>query len=127
MSFVIYPNLERSCPNVNHCPHLGGASVVSVARVANRSEETEEDCLRQIRVLEEINSRLLSDVVALQKELEQTKLELRLERQNKFATNKQKNDPDEPGAETNPEEPNCPKKRGAPVGHPGWFRETPVR
>lgn len=127
MSFVIYPKLERSCPNVNHCPHLGGASVVWVAHVANCSEETREDSLRQIRVLEQENSKLLSEVVALQKQLEQTKLELKLERQNKFATNKQKNVAEEPGGETNPENHKPHKKRGAPVGHPGWFRETPVQ
>ena len=34
-------------------------------------------------------------LVALEKELEQTKLELRLERQNKFATNKQKSEGDD--------------------------------
>lgn len=46
----------------------------------HQSEETREDCLRQLRVLEQDNSGLLSDVVAIQKELEQTKLPLRLGR-----------------------------------------------
>ena len=30
MSFPIYPNHEYACPNVSHCPHLGGASVIHV-------------------------------------------------------------------------------------------------
>ena len=116
MSFPIYPKHEFACPNVSHCPHLGGASVVSVARIANASEDTRDSLLHRIRVLEERDSELLSDVVELQKELEQVKLELKLERQNKLATNEQKNDcgPDDekntqPGAKTG-------KKRGAPIG-----------
>ena len=27
MSFVFYAQLEQSCPNVSHCPHLGGAAI----------------------------------------------------------------------------------------------------
>jgi len=58
----------------------------------------------------------------LSAELEQVKLELKLERQNKFATNQQKQ------ADATPDpEPEKPKgKRGAPVGHPGWFRPIPT-
>jgi hypothetical protein len=39
---------------VSHCPHLGGASVVFVAIVANQSKKTREDSLRQICVLEKV-------------------------------------------------------------------------
>ncbi len=51
-------------------------------------------------------------------------LELKLERQNKFATNKQKQA--EAESETASQSPAkaSEKKRGAPVGHPGWFRPT---
>ena len=40
MSFPIYAKHEYGCPNVGQCPHLGGASVIYVAQVANRSEDT---------------------------------------------------------------------------------------
>ena len=54
---------------------------------------------------------------------------MKLERQNKFATNQQKQDSgdtadaavDSVAASTMKK-----KKRGAPVGHPGWFRKTPT-
>ena len=76
-----------------------------------------------IEVLFEENQRL-------QKELDQVKLELKLVRQNKFATNKQKQDsgdtadaPNASAAASTTEK----KKRGAPVGHPGWFRKTPTQ
>ena len=70
---------------------------------------------------ESING-LLEERDQLKKEIEQLKLELKLERQNKFATNRQKK-------ETAPETRSATdtaKKRGAPVGHPGWFRRTPT-
>lgn len=127
MTYPIYPKHEFACPNVSHCPHLGGASVIAVAHIANRSEETRESLLHNIRVLEDQNRKLLSDCVHLQKELEQSKLELKLERQNKFATNQQKND-DSADSEVgdNSESKKVETKRGAPVGHPGWFRPTPT-
>ncbi|MDA1054012.1 MAG: hypothetical protein O3C40_26480 [Planctomycetota bacterium] len=61
--------------------------------------------------------------------LEQAQLELKLERQNKFATNQQKeedNATDDAKAADESSAANQPKKRGAPVGHPGWFRPTPT-
>ncbi len=38
MSFVFYPRLEQSCPNVSHCPHLGGAALGTLVRVANEND-----------------------------------------------------------------------------------------
>lgn len=60
-------------------------------------------------------------------DLSQAELELKLERQNKFATNEQKNkdaQPDVPTADTPAD--GAPRKRSAPVGHAGWFRPTPT-
>jgi hypothetical protein len=65
----------------------------------------------------------------LRKELEQVKLELRLERQNKFRTGCEEREGDRaenPPGESDPELAE-PRKRGAPVGHPGWFRATPTK
>ncbi|QDV47438.1 Transposase IS66 family protein [Stieleria neptunia] len=126
MSIPIYPNHEHACPNVGNCPHLGGASAISVAMAANQSEGTRESSLRQIRLLETRNSELLSDVVSLQEQLERVKLELKIERQNKFATNEQSDDDAKPELqEANQDDSGRKAKRGAPVGHPGWFRKTP--
>ena len=126
--FAFYPQIEHSCPNVAQCPHLGGAAIASLVHVANHSLQTEEDCLRQIRALEKENAGLLSKVVSLEEQLEQCKLELKLERQNKFATNQQLNEDSEatnnsPAAEAAN---GVQEKRGAPVGHPGWFRPMPT-
>ncbi|EMI42198.1 IS66 family transposase [Rhodopirellula sp. SWK7] len=126
MSYPIYPKHEYNCPKVGECPHLGGASVIHVAQIANRSENTRDSSLREIRVLEEQNRELLSEVVSLQEQLERTKLELKLERQNKFAVgcdSDEESQEEEAPEETGEEK--VPGKRGAPLGHPGWFRKTP--
>jgi len=34
MRFCFYPNHEYSCPQVSHCPHLGGASVGTLVLAA---------------------------------------------------------------------------------------------
>jgi len=71
----------------------------------------------------ERNHKLVGDNQRLGKELEQSKLELKLERQNKFATNNQKSADDEQDPQTAaalPEEKKA-RKKGAPVGHPAGF------
>jgi hypothetical protein len=71
-------------------------------------------------------SDLVAENEALTREVERLKRELKLERQNKFATNRQR----QAGATQSkpPESPSeaQPRKRGAPKGHPGWFRPTPT-
>ena len=126
--FCFYPDHEFACPNLKHCPHLGGAAIGTVVHIANTSDQCRELDFHQIRTLQKINDEQLSQVVDLQKQLEQAKLELKLERQNKFATNEQKNrseetqDDQQESTETKEK-----AKRGAPVGHPGWFRPTPTQ
>jgi len=121
--FCFYPNHEFACGHLKHCPHLGGAAIASVVHIANDSEQTRQADSHTIRTLQTENSELLHQIVELQEQLQQAKLELKIERQNKFATNKQKQDsPDtQPDTATKPS-----AKRGAPVGHPGWFRRTPT-
>ena len=71
MTFPFYPKLEMQCPNVSHCPHLGGASIGAVVMVANHSEQNDGHLVRQIGVLEKENAQLLSQVVQLQEQLAQ--------------------------------------------------------
>ena len=129
MRFSFYPTLEQSCPQVNHCPHLGGAAIGSLVSITNSSGETAEQLRRLIDVERERHAKLVEDVLRLEKELAQAKLELKLERQNKFATNQQKreaNSASDQASDTSPPADEPTKKRGAPVGHPGWFRRTPM-
>ena len=125
MSFCFFPQHEFACPNLRHCPHLGGAALGTLVMIANSSDQSLESSRLTIRGLEERNAELSSQIVSLQVRLDQVKLELKIERQNKFSTNKQK----QAEAESTPTadgqaKAEQPKKRGAPAGHPGWFRPT---
>ena len=125
MSFSSYPELEQSCPNVSHCTHLGGAAIGTLVFRANDSELFLRQLHGTIDSERKRNDRLSEENQRLQKELEQLNLELKLERQNKFATNPQKTENKNPDV-TAAAEASGGKKRGAPVGHPGWFRKTPT-
>ena len=130
MPFSFYPNHEHNCPNVSHCPHLGGAALGTLVLLANEQEQSRRALHASLDAERARGDRLFAENQRLQKELDQVKLELKLERQNKFATNKQKQDsgdtadaPNASAAASTTEK----KKRGAPVGHPGWFRKTPTQ
>ena len=128
MSFSFYPNYEHKCPNVSHCSHLDGAALGYLVLLANEQESSRWAMYATIDDERACNARLVAENGRLQRELEQVKLELKLERQTKFATNQQNRDSGETTTSTAnaaalvPEK----KKRGAPVGHPGWFRKTPT-
>lgn len=125
MSYTFYPLKTDPCPNVGHCPHVGGAAIASLVLKGNDNEQFHRYLFGTIDAERERNGKLLLENQKLRVELEQVKLELKLERQNKFATNKQKQS--DPDPDRQPQEPTkTPKKRGAPVGHPGWFRPTPT-
>ena len=128
MGFPFYPKHEYGCEHVGHCPHLGGAALGSVVLLANQNHETYQAQLRTIDQLREDNAGKFQRIVELEQQVAQLKLELKLERQNKYKKNSsdedvQTTDEPTPAAEqTSSEEL---KKRGAPLGHPGWFRPRP--
>ena len=127
MQFCFYPQHEHGCPHVSHCPHLGGAAVGTLVLNANTSGDTIAGLHRSLDAERKRNAKLVEENLQLEEALMQAKLELKLERQNKFATNQQKQAGD--SAENKAAEESAthePKKRGAPVGHPGWFRPTPT-
>lgn len=128
MNFCFYPNHEYACPQLRHCPHLGGAALGSVVLLANQAGEGLDWLHRQLDATRKSVSDLVAENEALQCEIERLKLELKLERQTKFATNRQRRASAEPSTAPPSESPSeaQPRKRGAPVGHPGWFRPTPT-
>jgi len=92
-----------------------------LVQIANNSGQTVQQRQIQLDAEQERNHKLVGENQRLEKELEQTKLELKLERQNKFATNKQKCADSEQDPQTTaalPEEKKA-KKKGALIGHPG--------
>ena len=59
MSFVFYPKLEQSCPNVSHCPHLGGGAAIGI--LVNRANDNEL-YLRQLHGTIDVESKRNSDL-----------------------------------------------------------------
>ena len=131
MIFSFYPQHEHNCPNVSHCPHLGGAALGTLVLLANEQELSRRAMHASLDAARARGDRLFEENQRLQKELDQVKLELKLERRHKFATNKQKQEfggtADTPNASAADVPVTDKKKRGAPVGHPGWFRKTPTQ
>jgi transposase len=126
MHFSHYPGHDDGCGHCNRCPHIGGASVGMLVQIVNTGEDSRLNLHRQLDAERKCTSELVGENTRLEEELAQAKLELKLERQNKFATNEQKNeDKDEPASESDAD--GEAKKRGAPVGHPGWYRPTPTQ
>jgi transposase len=122
VSYLFYPRLTQNCANVNHCPHLGGAALGSVVLSANANDEWLQSLLRQIDALRAEDTVKYHRIEELTAEVEQLKRELKAERQRQFQRSRDE-DAVEEGADSTLE---GAKKRGAPVGHPGWFRPTPT-
>jgi regulator of replication initiation timing len=126
MTFSFHPKHEFACPKVSHCPHLGGASLGTLVLAANSSDATIDRLYRQLDAARESISKLVAENESHIQEIERLKLELKLERQNKFATNRQRQAGADQSRPTEKPSQIGPRKRGAPVGHPGWFRPTPT-
>ena len=129
MKFSFWPKHEYACPQVSHCPHLGGASLGTLVLAASDHDDHFRMIYGQLDAERKSKVRLVEENNKLRKELEQVRLELKLERQNKFAPGRG----DRAGAEedsaaktTAAPETKTPAMRGAPVGHPGWFRPAPT-
>ncbi len=121
MHFVFYPKHEFGCQHVGRCPHLGGASLGSLVHAADEQTEWTDSLLRQIDSLRAECTLKSQQIAELTARADQLQCELKAERQKQFQRKS-----DEPVAEetesagSNPE-----KRRGAPVGHPGWYRRRP--
>ena len=121
MSYLFYPNLTQNCENVSHCPHLGGAALGSVVLSANANDEWQQAMLRQIDALREENAAKARQIEEQCERIQQLQAELKAERQKQFQHSRDKDTVEEGVVSTEGS-----KKRGAPVGHPGWFRPTPT-
>ncbi len=122
MSFVFYPNHERRCPDLMHCPHIGGAALGYVVSLANENDERRDWLFRQLDATREESAAKSRRIAELEERVKQLEAELKAERQKQFKAAK----PEEEQASAVVPGENQAKKRGAPVGHPGWFRPTPT-
>ncbi len=121
MHFCFYPEHDYGCPHVMHCPHLGGAALGTLVHAADEQTEWMDALQRQVDSLRAENIAKYDKIEELTARIEQLERELKAERQKQFKAKKE-----EP-TEADPSEPvQGQKKRGAPVGHPGWYRQRPI-
>lgn len=127
MQFCLYPRHEYACPQVGHCPHLGGAALGTLVLAAAENDDYLKMLHGQLDAERQRNSVLVQENETLRLGIEQLKHELKVERQSKFTRSNQKEDRSaRPSTgDSGSAQPQA-KKRGAPVGHPGWFRPTPT-
>lgn len=123
MHFVFYPHHEFGCPHVGHCPHLGGASLGGLVLAADEQTEWTASLLRQVDSLQAENTAKFHKIEELIARNEQLERELKAERQKQFKCKKEEPCPEVPPEVTLSQEKS---KRGAPVGHPGWYRQRPT-
>jgi transposase len=122
MHFPFYPKHQFGCPHVDHCPHLGSASLGSVVYAANVNEDQINLFWRQIDGLRTENTAKSGKIEELTARVEQLERELKAERQKQFKCKKEEPAASDPPAEVAPQ---SAKQRGAPQGHPGWYRKRP--
>lgn len=129
MEFCFYPRHEYACPHIGHCPHLGGAALSTLVAAASEQCQYRDMLHGQLDFERQQVAELLAEIEQLRKERDQARLELKLERQNKFACgrgDKADGNGDSAAKTTVAPETKTPRKRGAPLGHPGWFRPAPT-
>lgn len=126
MEFCFYPRHEYACPEIGHCPHLGGAALATLVNAAGEQGQYLDMLHGRLDFEREQNAKLARENERLQRELAQAKLELKLERQRRFACGREAKDDPAGHPPAGLGRGRSGRKRGAPVGHPGWFRPTPT-
>ena len=116
-----YPPRDFECVYRHSCPYLDWLSTTWVLEEYRRADKEYQEQLRIIEAFDPALKAREDRVRVLERENAELKAKLRALHQRQFKANKKKNEPDN-GEPSSPEEK---KKRGAPVGHPGWSRPQP--
>jgi hypothetical protein len=113
-----------------HCPHLLGEALSSLMVARNSYQDESAKWLHEVERLRKELAQRDKRVKELASENEQLRRELKAIHRRPFQKHASKKNAveDEGGKEqTPPILQVCPKKkRGAPVGHPGWYRPVPT-
>lgn len=124
------PNDPLQCPHQFACPHLGGASLSWVVAASNGREQQANQYFHEIERLRKVISQRDQQIDELQREITDLRQELKAVHRRAFHKNRRLSEepakqppPRADVATANPEP--APRKRGAPVGHPGWYRRRP--
>ena len=117
-----YPPDGFECLYRHACPYLDGLSTTWVMGGYQRADEEYQQHLRIVdNFCADLSSK--NDLIRiLERENAELKAKLRAVHQRQFKSNRKSDEEDISCAAA----PMKSKKRGAPVGHPGWFRPTPT-
>jgi transposase len=122
MSKYTNPPPRFQCPYQDACPHLGQLSTTWVLGEYQRGAQRYQEHLRIIDRFHLALRKRNEQVRILEQENAEVKAKLRMLHHRQFKANTRKSPIDSPENDTSPA---GPKKRGAPVGHPGWTRTKP--
>ena len=122
-----YPPHDFVCLYEHNCPYLDGLSTTWVLGEYHRGNDTYHEHLRIIDVLDGELETARKRIRDLERECAEFKAKYQALHQKQFKANKKKKDgADEGNADTRTPNARGKKKRGAPVGHPGWSRPKPL-
>ena len=115
----VYPPHGFTCPYTDNCPHLDGLSTTWVFDEYQRADEVYHEHLEIIDILRLSLDAAQKKIQALEKENAELKAKHTALHRKQFKANKKAVSEAATSVKG--------KKRGAPVGHPGWFRAVPSR
>ena len=120
-----HPPWHYQCPYRHNCPHLQGLSTQWVWEEYQCSHDEHLEHWKIREVQQEELEEALFHISKLEEENETLKAKLKALHQRQFKANTKggrKTSQDGPNDSSAPEKK---KKRGAPKGHPGWYRRKP--
>jgi transposase len=117
-----YPPRDFECAYRHSCPYLDWLSTTWVLEEYRRAGVVYQEHLRIIEAFDPALKARNDRVRVLERENAELKAKLRALHQRQFKSNKKKNVEDRQETQSSLGEK---KKRGAPVGHPGWVRPQP--
>jgi hypothetical protein len=75
MEFCFYPRHEYACPQIGHCPHLGGAALSTLVTAASEQGQYLDMLHGQLDFERQRAARLVAENEELRRQLQQVRLE----------------------------------------------------
>lgn len=120
-----WPPHDFECPYRNNCPYLDGLSTKWVFGEYRRTDTVRNGHLEIIDRFRDALDESYKRIRALERENAELKAKYQALHQRQFKANRKKKADESTVCVKEGDAP--PKKRGAPVGHPGWSRPVPTR
>lgn len=123
----LYPPYDFTCAYRHNCPYLDGLSTTWVFGEYRRADAVYQEHLRIIDILHSELDKAHKRTRDLEREKAELTAKLTALHRRQFKPNKKHSeDKAKMKDEASADEGVGKKKRGAPVGHPGWFRPKPT-